>query len=305
MRPWPLPLAASALLACPTPPGDEPPTEPTPGEPVHVFSFAVLADPHVTNDGEHLDRLLTAVDWLGEEAAERQIELVLVVGDVAWGDGMEVARSALDELPVPYVPLIGDNEIQVGQEEEYDAVFGPRFDGLEPSFGGFERAATPVWNPQHEQDSWFQNLTFEHKGVTFVGLDWAHRTTGSLVGESAELYDFEGGTWRHFVAWLDDLPDDGPAEDVVLASHHPMHFSPGAFSSDELDRIMAVTGPLTDRVFANFAGHYHFDAFEYAPDGSYEVIVTDATWDDEITVRVVEVWSDTVRFEYRQEILQL
>lgn len=303
-RSLPLLLALLPLGGC-VEPVDEPPDDPTPGESEHIFSFAVLADPHVTSVGDNLDRLQTAIDWVEEEAPARRIELVLVVGDIAWGDGMEPARDAMDGLSVPYVPLIGDNEIQVGMEQDFDLVFGPRLAGLEPSFDGFERAELPVWNPEHEQDSWFQNLTFEHKGVTFVGLDWAHRTTGSLVGESAELYDFEGGTWQHFLRWLEALPDDGPKEDVVLASHHPMHWSPGAFSSDEMDRIVAVTGPLTDRVFANFAGHYHFDAMELSPDGSYEVVVTDATWDDEITVRLVEVWSDGEWFEYRQEVLRL
>ncbi len=301
-----LALVTAGLAACHPPDDDDSAVDDGPGPLEHRFTFAVVADPHVVGEGHtHLDRLTTVVGWLTAEADARAIELVLVVGDVAWGEGMEPARAALDALPVPYVPLIGDNEIQSGQEEEYDQVFGPRFDALEPDFGAFERAPTPVWNPEHDQDSWFQNVTFEHRGVTFVGVDWAHRTTGSLLGESAELHDFDGGTWEHFVRWLDEVADDGPAESIVLASHHPMHLSPGAFSMDEVDRIQGVTGPRRDAVYGNFAGHYHFDAEETSDDGSYEIFVTDATWDDEITLRLVEVWGNEATFEYRHELVVL
>jgi len=301
----PLLAFALALVACAAPaPDDDDDTGPVPpGELEHRFSFAILADPHVTAPGDHLERLEATVAWIDEHADERQIELVLVVGDIAWSGGMELARDALDELDMPYVPLIGDNEVQVGEEEDYDVVFGPRFDGLADVTDGFARAPLPAWDPEREADTWLQNLTFQHRGVTFVGMDWASRE-GGLIGETAELHDYDGGSWPHFQEWLADLPE-GPDEDVVLASHHPMHASPGAFALLEMDEIMAVTGPLADRVFGNFAGHYHFDGEEPSPDGSYEIFVTDATWDDEITIRLVEVWGNAARFEYRQELVVL
>ncbi len=295
-------IAAVALLGCPTP-ADDDDVAPTPGPLEHEFSFVVLADPHITADDERLDRLETTVAWIGEEMDARRIELVLIVGDVGWSGGAELARDALDQLAVPYVPLIGDNENQAGEGELFDTVFGPRFDALDAVTDGYVRAPTPAFDPDRDADTWLQNLTFQHRGITFVGMDWASRESG-LMGETAELHDYDGGSWPHFVEWLTSLPE-GRSEDVVLASHHPMHAFPGAFTLDEMDRIMGVTGPLHDRVYGAFAGHYHLDLEETAPDGSYEIFITDAVWDDEITLRFVEVWGNEERVEYRQELVVL
>ena len=73
------------------------------------FSFVVLADPHISGLVEHEERLTLAVEWINSEATSRGIELVLVVGDIGWSDGVERSRELLDELEVTYVPLMGDD----------------------------------------------------------------------------------------------------------------------------------------------------------------------------------------------------
>ena len=117
-----------------------------------------------------------------------------------------------------------------------------------------------------------------------------------------ELNDFEGGTLPFFQDHVGTL-EASEAEDVLLFSHHPMHV-PG-FTAAELESVTTLTAPVGDRVYANFAGHYHGNGHEFIDAGGYEVFVTDATWDDEITLRVVEVWGDGARFEYRQELVVL
>ena len=53
-------------------------------------------------------------------------------GDIAWGGprndrNLNKAKAILDNLNnagIPYIPLIGDNEVQTGCEKEFDEVFG-------------------------------------------------------------------------------------------------------------------------------------------------------------------------------------
>jgi hypothetical protein len=252
--------------------------------------------------GENADRLQMTIDWINDHADDRSIELVLIVGDIGWSGGLPLAKEILDGLDPIYIPVIGDNPVQVGDEAEFEAVFGPHLDGIGAELIDFGRAPLPVYNPEHDVDSWLQNTHFEHKGVHFLTLDWGTRHIGGLLGELADLHDFEGGSWRFFEADLAALPD-GPANNVVSASHHPMHTP--AFDLDEMSQIAGVTAPLADRFFGNFAGHYHFNHEEHIDEGDYEVIITDATWDDEVTIRLVEVWGNGGRFEYRQELIEL
>lgn len=268
-----------------------------------VFSFAVLADPHVTGEGENAERLRTAVAWLNAEAAARDIELVLIVGDIAWADGMPVARDAFDALTIPWVPVIGDNEVELGAEQAYHDTFADRYAALAGQLDGWRKADTPVANPQWDTTSWFQNAAFTWKGVRFVTVDWCSRIgDGSLLGEMADLHDFEGGTWRFFQEEM-ALLDDGPQERVNFFSHHPMHLSPGAFDLDEIDAVDAALETHADAVAANYAGHYHADGDEADPGRPIEVHVTDATWDDAVTVRVVEVSANAATFAYAQELV--
>src|SRR5690606_19752407 len=104
-----LPVAALALGACAgsAAPGDTADTSETAEAALeHVFSFAIFADPHVVRVGDHLDRLRAAVAWANEHADARRIDVVFVVGDIGWSGGLPLAREALDDLVVPYVPVI-------------------------------------------------------------------------------------------------------------------------------------------------------------------------------------------------------
>ena len=60
---------------------------------------------------------------------------------------------------------------------------------------------------------------------------------------------------------------------------------------------------VSDRVAGAYSGHLHLDFEESVLDGGYEVFITDATWDDDNRVRVVEVWGNGERFEYTQELV--
>ena len=295
-------LVACAAPEVPQDDDDDDATEEPAPEAEHLFSFAILADPHVVNEGENAQRLQQTVDWITENEDPRSIELVLVVGDIGWGGGLEISRDILDALPMPYVPILGDNPIQVGDEQAWNATFGPHLDALADQLDNWIRGPVAGWTPVQEVEAWFQNAAFDYGGLRFVMLDWNTRHRGGLLSELADLHDFEGGSFPFFEEQLATL-SEGWDENVVLASHHPMHIP--SFTEGELAQITEQTEPHSHRVFADFAGHYHADGHEVIEDGGYEVFVTDATWDDEITIRLVEVWGDGVALQYVQDLIVL
>lgn len=272
-------------------------------QPTFVFRFAVLADPHVTSEGEHADRLRAAMAWIEAQRDDRSIELVLVLGDVAWSNGLSVAAGILGSTTLPVVPIIGDNEVHGGSEEAYDATFADHYADLGARLPGFARAPTPVWNEPLAQDSWFQNFAFDHHGVRFIGLDWASRVDDPLVGEFADLNEVDGGTWDWFTDQLGEL-GTGRSERAVLLTHNPMLYLPGGLFAGDQDRVTALLEPWSDVVAAAYGGHLHLDMADRAPEpAGYEVFVTDATWDDEVRVRLVEVWDDGRTLSYVQELV--
>lgn len=295
-------MAAGLLLGC------APAAVPEPAAPVgepdfeHAFSFAILADPHVVSATGNADRLRTAVAWIDAQAEERSIELVLVLGDIGWSAGLQVSHDVLAELTMPWVPVLGDNEIQFGDEQRFDAVFGPVYEGLGDELDDFVRAPVRAWNPERETDSWFQNAAFSHRGVRFVALDWSSRVLGNLLGETADLHDFQGGSFPFFVQQVGGM-GAGAFEDTILLSHHPMHVP--SFTQGELGSVASVTWPHRDRVFGAFGGHYHGNGEEEVEGTGYTAWVTDAVFDDELTIRVVDVWGNGVRFDYEQELVEL
>ena len=268
-------------------------------EPEFLFSFAVFADPHITANVEHQERLAGAVQWVNEHAAIEQIELVWVVGDIGWGEGLPIARALLDDLEVVYLPVLGDNEVHFGDEQAFDTAFDSHYAALGTTLDGWKRGTIEVYNPVYEQTSWLQNFTFEFQGLRWLGLDWVSRSESNLYSEFAELNDFEGGTLPFFTDQLGTL-EAGPDEDVLLFSHHPMHI--GAFDLAQMAALAEVTGPIDGRVAGAYAGHIHLDAAVEVEDGGYTAFVTDATWDDQNTVRLVEVWSDGVTHTYVQRL---
>lgn len=296
-------LTSLLLAACAqpadtaVPAGDSGAVEAEEGELEAVFSFALIADPHVTGAGEHDARLQAAVAAVEGRVAADNIELVFVLGDIAWGGGYDLAHAALSELSVPWVPVQGDNPIQVGEESGFEETFAAQLDSLSGQVDGWTRAPVPVYNPEYDADSWLQNARLDHRGVRFVALDWNSRVVGNLLGETPDLHDFDGGTLPFLADALDTLPD-GPDKRVVLMSHMAPFPGPGGLTTDEQDDLIALIQPQAEAVWGNHAGHLHADSRMTWEDIDFQIVTTDATWDDENLVRVVTVWSDGQRFDY-------
>lgn len=278
-------------------------TDVLPSDPQHIFSFAAIADPHITTDNDHADRLRDAVSWIDAEAAARSIEVVVILGDVGWSGGAPLARSILDELPVPYVPINGDNEIQNGEEIDYHMAFESHYEGLSQQLDNWRKAPVPVFDEIAQRDAWFQNLAFTHHGVRFVGLDWSYRLSDPLFGEMGHLHDFDGGT----LPWLEEelAAADGLGESVVLFTHEPMVLMPGGFTAVDFDVLAQTIQPYEDLVYANLAGHLHIGGEIELLEAGIDVQLVDATWDDVVTVHVVDVYSDGRAFTYEHENIEI
>lgn len=238
-------------------------------------TLALIADPHVTGEGEHADRLRAAVAWVN---ARDDVDGAVVLGDIAWSGGHAVARAALDALAVPWWQVTGDNEIQSGFElDAYDA-----FDDLDPALAAFVRAPAPVAIVRPEVDAWLQNAAFDLGDVRVVVLDWSQRLVHPLYGELGTPHDVPGGTLPFLVGEL-----DAAAGDVVLLSHEPMFGFPGGFDAADWTTVTEATAPWADKVVATAAGHLHLDLDADA--GPWPVHVVDATWDDALTVALLRV----------------
>lgn len=291
---WLIPLillAGLALTGCP------------PADP--LYSFVVIADPHAAGSQENTERLIDCVEWVNANDEENMIELVFIVGDVAWGgDRIAQAKEILDGLNVPYLPIIGDNELHGGDEETFDIVFGPHYDQLATLLENWDRAPTPVWNLEMEELSWFQNFSFDHRGVHFVGLDWCTRFPEGIAGEQADLHDFDGGTWPWFTQDIEGCNME-MGNNIVMLTHHPMHVAPfvpieaGAFSIAEDETIGLFTSLYGENVYANLAGHYHIWWHEIRWRGQYEIFITKATSLAENSLKLVTVSSDGTDFSYQ------
>ena len=269
-----------------------------------LFSYALIADPHVTGEGEHDARLRAAVEVVSERASSDGIELVFVLGDIAWGGGYALAHDALSALPVPWIPVFGDNPIQVGEEPSFEETFGAQLDALGEQVAGWSREPVPVENPERGGESWLHNARLTHGGVEFWVVDWNSREVGTLFGETPDLHDFPGGTLPFLSGALDDL-GEGPDKRVVLLSHMAPFPGPGGLTVDEQETMRALFEPHTEAVWGNHAGHLHASSAMNWEELDFEIVTTDATWDDLNTIRIVEVWGDGSRFVYEDTLVDV
>ncbi len=260
-----------------------------------LFSFALIADPHITTVAENEERLKAAVKWINDNASTRKIEVVLVLGDIGWGQGLPQSKKLLDQLQVPYVPLIGDNEIAADDDETFEQVYRPQLDALDGQLENWRTASTPVAHPDANADVWLQNAAFEHRGVHFFALDWCVRGIKGALAEFGDLNDYTGGTWPWLETELAEVVAAGPAqESIVLLSHIPM--MGGMFDTIEWPIIGELFEPHAELVWANYAGHLHGPI--EMPGPGFTMWTADATWDDQNTVRLIEVRGNSSRFAY-------
>ena len=272
----------------------------------HQFSFVIIADPHVTREGPNAERLADVMAWIDAEHEALDLAFGVFVGDIAWGNGHPVVADLIADSPIPLVPILGDNPIQSGGEAAAGEAFETWTAGLSEALDGWRRMPTPVEGS--DGLTWYQATAWDHGGVHFVGCDWNARVRDPFLGEFADLHDVDDGPFPWFA---DDLEAhrQGPDAGIVMFSHHPMLALPGGFDASEVSRLAEVTLPMARRLYANFGGHLHLDSAWDAEVGGagFEIQLTDATFDDDNRVRVVEAWSDAeqTRFGWQHDVAEV
>jgi len=284
-----------------------------------TFSFAVIADPHISGNPVRKAKFQAAIDWIISNGKSKDIELIFVLGDIAWGGSrgnrnLGTAKKILDRLNnngITYIPVIGDNEVQYGCEKEFQEVFRPHFKILSERLENWRKAPIPV------ACSYLQNFSFNYKDCHFVCPDFNSRKAG---GEGAELHDFAGGSWPWFKNDIERCPKP-KKENIVIMTHIGM-FNTGfkvadrfVYSVSEMDKIKGFLNDYKDNVDSNYSGHFHLNW--YVPVWSelfvplYHVRVTDETWskiqwpeieDPGLTVRWVRVDNSGLKISYHQNI---
>lgn len=244
------------------------------------YTFALLSDIHIGDIGANaLGRARSAVAKINQLAANvsTNLQAVFITGDLtnsAMPSQYETVREILDNLTVPYFPIIGNhdqwlyNSTWEDTAPVGDQIFARTFQHILNQSNIINYPNGTVWNPTHQCRSWFQNYRVQIQNNIFLALDWNSRHhavaslgyKGSMPG--ADLYDFQGGTFPWLEEQLREL--DQQSATVVLLQHQPFRapvYIPGeiyAFGEGKRLRIEHVLRKHHAlNYFGVFAGHFH------------------------------------------------
>ena len=244
------------------------------------YTFALLSDIHIGDIGANaLGRARSAVAKINQLAANVSVNLqaVFITGDLtnsAMPDQYETVRAILNNLTVPYYPVIGNhdqwlyNSTWEDRAPVGDQLFAHIFQSRLNQSIIVNYPNGTVWNPTHNCSSWFQNYRLQIHNNIFLALDWNSRHhavatlgyKGSMPG--ADLYDFPDGTFNWLEEQLKEL--NQRTETIVLLQHQPFRapiYIPGeiyAFGEGKRLRIEHLLREhKTLNYFGVFAGHFH------------------------------------------------
>lgn len=244
------------------------------------YTFALLSDIHIGDTGANaLGRARSAVAKINQLAANvsTNLQAVFITGDLtnsAMPDQYDTVRDILNNLTVPYYPVIGNhdqwlyNSTWEDTAPVGDQLFAQTFTHIFNQSKIINYPNGTVWNPTHNCSSWFQNYRLQINNNIFLALDWNSRHhavaslgyKGSMPG--ADLYDFTGGTFNWLEEQLKQL--DKQTETIVLLQHQPYRapfYIPGdiyAFGEVKRLRIEHLLREHSSlKYFGVFAGHFH------------------------------------------------
>lgn len=203
--------------------------------------------------------------------------------------------------------MIGNHEIMtVNTEEYFNTLFESTILDNLLIYPSPDQGPCPVWNPEIEDNSWFQNYAFDmwrpgEYRYHLVCLDFSSRMNRSgYLGGGADLHVFDGGTYPwancHLTNYLryNQLDDDH----ILIFSHHPpTKLSLGdlySFSPMEYDQIIPTwIDHYQNDIGYWFAGHYHRGEIYNVRDYIFRTlcvgIETDAVMESWTKLRLVRI----------------
>lgn len=271
------------------------------GSAIYKFSFAHITDTHIgegfadygtkgyvndtfpeVDESQPAQALINAVRWINENYIEKNIKFVIVSGDLTskaqYSEFMKF-KQIMSELAIPYVPMIGNHDVwqyvKYKEEEEYatadslmNVIFDDVFEKNKQFFDNWNDGTRKIktYNPETGRTHYFHNYSFEYDGFIFYALDFNPRYHVNKeepgIGPEAQLYDYEGGTFR----WLSQSLKNNPNKDkknICFISHHPpidnifFVLSNFVFELDEYDKLTKMLIPYINHTALWLAGHVH------------------------------------------------
>ena len=230
------------------------------------ISFAIITDLHlgISNDLQYEDydyypirRLQRAVQWINDQP---QIKLVFVLGDLSDEgdkDVLERAREELQELDVPFVPLIGNHDVNGNMAHAGDGnfteVFPDQLAWVKEQLSGVEITPSPGCDESpggiFEWDAHLQNFTFAYRGVRFIGLDFVERRRTS----EATAHDETRKCLRSALS--------SDEQTVVILAHHPI-LTPAEVKDEYREQIITEGGGQCSPVVVDRQSLYNVMTFD-------------------------------------------
>ena len=284
------------------------------------WSFAIVTDLHIGRGFDdygtpgHDDeltggqdycltyRLADVVSWINSNHKEENIKFLVILGDIS--DTAEKseflkAKEILDELEIPYIPLIGnhdtfsytgDNEPENIGDSYFEEVFWSPF--TNENMARIERLFDDSWQRQEEREGFdgppfLQNYAFSFRGVNFLCLDYARRDNNSIASIAEPFSETKEWLQSHLLG-------DYPEQSAIVFSHYPYCTIGGVYLWEE--QYFVNTVRQSDCNVLSFGGHIHnvwnVNGVFYATDGLYQipVIVTKGMMEqDPDFLRIVRV----------------
>lgn len=265
------------------------------------FTFAQITDVHIgegyhdygtygyVNDtfpeidsSEPTVALQNAVKWLNENHEAKNIKFVIVSGDLTakaqYSEFMKF-KQIMSVLEIPYVPMIGNHDVwqyvKYNEEETYatadslmNVIFADVFERNKLFFSNWDDGTrlSKTYNPETERTHYFQNFYFEYDDFLFYALDFNPRYHVKKeepgIGPEAQLYDYDGGTFRWLQTSLANNSKKGN-ENICVISHHPpidnilFVLSGFVFEYDEFDKLTKMLAPHSEHLALWLSGHIH------------------------------------------------